>query len=167
MKKHPILTAIGILFLVVLVSSVVNMGGSLPSSTPAPKASAKPASRMPATIAAMFDDSLSQAFGSNYQTELDTDAGIFRVDTWSSDVNAQFINDLQNGNISIEAWNAVVDRVKTVTSSMQSTFDETCEEPITVVSSICDPINHDLPYLTVANGVAGYDVVNGVDLLNK
>ena len=168
MKKHPILTAIGILFLIVLVSNIMNMGGSLPN-TPAPKASPtqKTGSKMAPVIAKMFDNDLKQAFGNNYQTELDTEEGVFRVDTWSSDVNAQFITDLKNGNIDIAAWNAVVDRVKSVTSSMQSTFDEVCDDEIIVVSSICDPLNHDISYLTVANGIAGYDVVNEIDLLNK
>ena len=68
----------------------------------------------------------------------------------------------------LDTWNQIVDRVKHITASMQSTFDEVCEdENITVVTSICDPQHHDISYLTVANGVAGYDVVNGVDLLNK
>ena len=169
MKKHPILTVIGILFLVVLVSNIFNSGGSLNETAKQNPAAAtqKPKSRMPATVATMFDSSLKQAFGNNYETRLDQDAGIFYVDTWSDDVNAQYIADLKAGGDGIDVWNQTVESVRKVTSSMQSTFDEVCSDPITVVSSICDPVNHDIAYLTVANGVAGYDAVNEIDLLNK
>lgn len=168
-KKLIIIAVIVVAVFCAVLSANVNKLNRLPDPTPTPAAteSTKAPSKMAPVVAKMFDNDLKQAFGNNYQTELDTEEGVFRVDTWSSDVNAQFITDLKNGNIDITAWNAVVDRVKSVTSSMQSTFDEVCDDEIIVVSSICDPLNHDISYLTVANGVAGYDVVNGIDLLTK
>ena len=160
--------AVVVVFCAVMLINVNDMN-KLPDPTPTPEATETPKaeSKMAAFVAKTFDNTLGEAFGNNYSTELDQDSGVFRVNTWSPETDSAFIEDAKAGGEALNVWEAVVDRVIYVTSRMQSTFDETCEEPITVVTSICDPINHDLPYLTVANGVAGYNVVNGVDLLNK
>ena len=160
--------AVVVVFCAALLANVNNIN-KLPDPTPTPEATATPKteSKMAAIVAKTFDNTLGDAFGNNYSTELDQDSGVFRVNTWFPETDSAFIEDAKNGGESLNVWEATVDRVIYVTSKMQSTFDETCEKPITVVTSICDPINHDLPYLTVANGVAGYNVVNGVDLLNN
>ena len=169
MKKHPILTVIGVLFLVVLVSNMFFSGGSLSETAKQNPTAAtqKPKAKMASVVATMFDNSLKQAFGNNYETRLDEDAGIFYVDTWFDEFDAAYIEKMKTDDKELAVWNQIVNRVKETTSSMQSTFDEVCEDPITVVTSVCDPLHHDISYLTVANGVAGYDVVNGIDLLNK
>ena len=161
--------AVVVLFCAGLIANV-NKINRLPDPTPTPAAATaapKENKSLAPVVAKMFDNSLGEAFGSNYTTELDMDSGIFRVNTWSADTDSQFIENAKNGGDELTVWEATVDRVIYVTSKMQSTFDETCSDSITVVTSICDPINHDIPYLTVADGVAGYNVVNGVDLLNK
>ena len=169
-KKTLYLIGISVViaFCIVMMINVYDMN-KLPDPTPTPAATAtaKPQSKMAPVVAKMFDNSLGDAFGNNYTAELDQESGIFRVNTWSPETDSAFIEDAKAGGDALNVWEATVDRVIYVTSKMQSTFDETCEESITVVTSICDPNNHDLPYLTVANGVAGYNVVNGVDLLNK
>ena len=160
--------AVVVLFCAGLIANVNNIN-KLPDPTPTPAETAAPKEKksLAPVVAKMFDSSLGEAFGNNYTTELDLENGVFRVNTWADDTDSKFIEDAKNGGDALKVWEATVDRVIYVTSTMQSTFDETCEDPITVVTSICDPINHELPYLTVANGVAGYNVVNGVDLLNK
>lgn len=169
-KKTLILIGVSIViaFCIVMIINVYDMN-RLPDPKPTPAATTAPkeATSLAPAVARMFDSSLGEAFGSNYATELDMDKKVFRVNTWFPETDNAFIEDAKNGGDSLKVWEATVDRVIDVTSSMQSTFDETCKEKITVVTSICDPNDHEIPYLTVADGVAGYNVVNGVDLLNK
>ena len=178
MKKHPILTVVIALLVIYLIIDALGALGFMPTihMQPAPAASTSPAASaapkekksMAPVAAKMFDNSLKQAFGNNYETNLDVENGIFHVDTWFDQFDAAYIETMKTEGKDLDTWNQIVDRVKNVTASMQSTFDEVCEdENITVVTSICDPQHHDISYLTVANGVAGYDVVNGIDLLNK
>lgn len=170
-KKTLILIGVSIViaFCIVMIINVYDMNRlSDPKPTPAATTAPKEKKSMAPVAAKMFDNSLKQAFGNNYETNLDVENGIFHVDTWFDQFDAAYIETMKTEGKELDTWNQIVDRVKYITASMQSTFDEVCEdENITVVTSICDPQHHDISYLTVANGVAGYDVVNGVDLLNK
>lgn len=63
-------------------------------------------------------------------------------------------------------WNRVVRDVCDVQSSAQKYFVDMEDETLVIVD-ILNPRNTDEVWLSVANGIAGYDVVNGIDLLNN
>lgn len=117
-------------------------------------------------IAQMIDDACKQVWDGNYETKLDSEHEIFQVNVWSYDIDADLIERTQQGE-NITVWNNMVKDLKSNVSTMQSSFNELNHEEITCVLNLCDPIHRDIVYLSIAQGVAGYDVVNGVDLLNN
>ena len=163
MKKHPILTAIGILFLIVLVSNMMNMGGSLPKT---PATTAKPKTVTASMVADMIDDVFKKNFAYDYETALDEKEGIFTINVWSPDINADAIERTkESGKLTV--WNNMVSDLASTVSTAQNAFNENGHDEIVVVLNLCDPDDHSTRFLTIANGIAGYDVINDIDLLNK
>lgn len=163
MKKHPILTAIGILFLIVLVSNMMNMGGSLPKT---PATTAKPKTVTASMVAEMLDGVLKNNFPYDYETDLDEEKGVFTINIWSPDINADSIERTKaSGKYTV--WNNMVSDLASMVSTAQNAFNENGHDEIVVVLNLCDPDDHSTRFLTIANGIAGYDVVNDIDLLNK
>ena len=166
-KKTLYLIGISVViaFCIVMIINVYDMN-KLPDPTPgatvAPKAEAVTA----AMVADMIEGVLRNNFSYDYKTKLDEEQGLFNVDIWSSDITAESIQRTKDsGNFSV--WDNMVSDIASTTATMQNAFDENGHEEIVVVTSLCDPENQDVAFLTIANGVAGYDVVNGIDLLNK
>jgi len=170
MKKHPILTVIGILFLVVLVSNIFNSGGSLSETAKQNPAAAtqkqKTGSVTAAQVADMVDGVFKNNFPYSYETRLDEESGVFNIDIWSDDITSQSIAETrESGKLSV--WNNMVSNLASTTSTIQNAFNENGHDEIVAVMSLCDPVDHSTTFLTIANGVAGYDAVNEIDLLNK
>ena len=169
MKKHPILTVVGVLLVIYLIIDALGALGFMPTihmqPAPAATASPKPSTVTASMVADMVDGVFKNNFPYSYETKLDEKAGLFHVDIWSSDINADSVEETKNGSYAI--WDNMVSNLISTTTTIQNAFDENGHEEITAVLSLCDPDNHDVTYLTIANGVAGFDVVNGVDLLNK
>ncbi|HAC61774.1 MAG TPA: hypothetical protein DCF66_06390 [Lachnospiraceae bacterium] len=117
-------------------------------------------------IAQMIDDSCKQVWDGNYETKLDSEHDIFQVNVWSYDIDADLIERTKQGE-NITFWNNMVKDLKSNVSTMQNSFNELNHDEITCVLNLCDPINRDVVYLSIAQGVAGYDAVNGIDLLNN
>ena len=166
-KKTLYLIGISVViaFCIVMIINVYDMNklpDPKPGATAAPKAEAVTA----AMVADMIEGVLRNNFLYDYKTKLDEEQGLFNVDIWSSDITAESIQRTKDsGNFSV--WDNMVSDIASTTATMQNAFDENGHGEIIVVTSLCDPENQDVAFLTIANGVAGYDVVNGVDLLNK
>lgn len=117
-------------------------------------------------VAEMIGDSCKQVWGEDFSIEWNQQTNVFRVDTWRSDLGDDVIERTKAGS-NIDHWNNMVKDLKSTASTMQNSFNEFGYDDITVVLNLCDPVNHDTVYLSIAQGIAGYDVVNGVDLLNN
>lgn len=168
MKKHPILFGILILLAAVYISNSF----FLPDSnigTPGKQSSRKPAAGSKVSvdqIVDMIDGSCRQVFGNDYDIETDKENNIVRVNIWRENIDAQMIERTKSiGDISV--WNNMVSDLKETASVMQKSFVELGHDEITVVLNVCDYFHRDIAYLSIANGVAGYDAVNEIDLLNK
>ena len=82
------------------------------------------------------------------------------------EISADFIRSAQaDYGHCVEDWETIVRSTEDIQSSLQRMFTEQNDETVVVVD-ILNPENPDEVWLSVANGIAGYDVVNGVDLLN-
>lgn len=117
-------------------------------------------------IADMISESCDQVFYRRYYTDLDEQNKIFRVYTWQDDLNADLIERTKQGN-NEDVWNKLVSDIVSTANTMQSSFDELGHEEYTCVLNVCDPEDPDIIYLSIAQGVVGYDVVRGIDLMNN
>ena len=64
----------------------------------------------------------------------------------------------------LDDWNNSVARAVAAQKHIQRYFDQSEADDITAVVNIMDYDDRETVYLSVANGIAGYDVVNGIDL---
>lgn len=64
----------------------------------------------------------------------------------------------------LDDWNNSVARATAAQKRIQEYFSRQENDDITVVVNILDYDDRKTPYLTVANGIVGYDAVNGIDL---
>lgn len=155
-----ILISPALLLGLVYYSNVSNMGRNpVPTATPRIVVSA-------ATVADMIDDSCAQIYGDYYSTELDEEQNRFMVDVWLTYLDDEAIERTKSGEdgADITTWNNMVRDLTSSADTMQRAFRDNCSDDITVVFSVCNPEDHNIKYLTIANGIAGYDVVNGIDL---
>ena len=114
----------------------------------------------------MIGDSCRKIWGSDFSSELDEEHKTFTVTTWQSSIDDGLIRRTSEGE-NIGAWNDMVSDLKETANTMQASFRDCGLEDYTAVLCLADPISHSTPYLVIAQGVAGYDVVNGIDLLNQ
>lgn len=63
-------------------------------------------------------------------------------------------------------WDSMADSMIFMQKQMDKYFEKAGVEDMTVVVQIVNPKDQSEVWLAVANGIAGYDVVNGIDLLN-
>ena len=75
----------------------------------------------------------------------------------------QFVKD--NLDTQGQEWNNIVTSIEQIQSAIQKLFTDEDDETVVIID-ILNPDNEDEVWLSVANGIAGYDVVNGIDLLN-
>ena len=64
----------------------------------------------------------------------------------------------------LDDWNNSVARAVAAQKHIQRYFDQSEADDITAVVNIMDYDDRETVYLTVANGIVGYDAVNGIDL---
>ena len=82
-------------------------------------------------------------------------------------IDSDFIRDAQDDvGTCRRDWDDVVKSVIDIQKSVQKIFTE-AEDDTVVVLDILNPKNEDEVFLSVANGVAGYDVVNEIDLFSE
>ena len=164
------LIIIGVVVVVVfcaVLSANVNNINKLPDPTPTPEvAAAKSGTVTAGMVADMVDDAFRQKFQYSYETHLDEETGRYTVDIWSPEITSEAVERTkENGNTAI--WDNMVSDLTSTVNTIQNAFNDNNHDEIVVVMNLRDPDNRDVIFLTIANGVAGYDVVNGVDLLNK
>jgi len=167
MKKKPVLTAILILFAVVLFSNVYNMGTSdfrpAPTATPAPtgKSTALRTVEMARNIVA------NALPGSDVGSRYDEANDWAFFDISDRRLDAETVQNAKDGvGHYREDWDQVVQDVINIQKSVQRLFTSMGMEETTVVVDVLNPDNEDEVFLSVANGIAGYDVVSGVNLLD-
>ena len=64
----------------------------------------------------------------------------------------------------MDDWNNSVARATAAQKHIQQYFDKSEADDITAVVNILDNDDRKTPYLTVASGIVGYDILNGIDL---
>ena len=162
-----ILLAPGLLLGLVYVSNVLNMGSGYTSSNGVTQKLPGPARySTPRQVADMVDNSCRQIFRDTYSTTLDESREQFLVDVWIDALDDGAIERTRSGEDpeSVTVWNNMARDLTESADTMQRAFNENCKEDITVVLSLCNPEDHSIKYLTIANGIAGYDIVNGTDM---
>jgi len=162
------LIIIGVVVVVVfcaVLSANVNNINKLPDPTPTPAAT-ESGTVTAGMVADMVDNAFRQKFQYSYETNLDEEAGRYVVDIWSPEITSEAVERTkESGNTAI--WDNMVSDLTSTVNTIQNAFNDNNHDEIVVVMNLRDPDNRDVIFLTIANGVAGYDVVNGVDLLNK
>lgn len=104
--------------------------------------------------------------GYNPEMRYDNVNGWLFYDLTNYEIDADFIQGAKDGTgLYADSWAAIVDSVESIQRSLQKIFTEQDDDTVVVVD-ILNPDNTDEVWLSVANGIAGYDVVNGIDLLN-
>lgn len=114
---------------------------------------------------AMLAEKLSSAnFTVSYR--YDNVNGYVFYDLVNPEINRFFIDDVKNNMDKYgDDWDTVSRELVRIQSIIQDTFTDAGDETLVIID-ILNPENPDEVWLSVANGIAGYDVVNGVDLLN-
>ena len=112
------------------------------------------------------ENALKTVYGSEYSSEFDSERMIYRVGTWSEGINDEFIENVKELQ-AYDQWKSVTDGLIDVTADLQHYFTDFGKEDVVVVVSLLSPDDPGTVYATAAQGVIGYDVVNGIDLLNQ
>ena len=159
------------IFIIILITPAVILGmvytGSMynmekygpPVATKTPKLSTE-------EIIDRTENALKAVYGSEYRAEFDRERMIYRVGTWSEGINDEFVAEIEELQ-AYDQWKTVTDGLIDVTSDIQHYFTDYGQPDVVVVMSLLNPENPDIAYATAAQGVIGYDVVNGIDLLNQ
>ncbi len=170
MKNQKLIIILLVAILAVLLIPYLLLGTIFGISTqqmnkyPVPTATA--ATRNPVSaedVAAMINGNIQMMFGDNCESELDQDAGIFSGRIWDESVDAGLIERTAAGE-NLDSWESMVYSYTQTANTMQSAFIENQIDDITVVLTVCDPTDHEIPYFMMANGIVGYDAVKGIDL---
>ena len=127
-----------------------------PAQTARPKVSAE-------DVAAMIVNNCKMMFGDSFASDLDQDAGFYTVRIWDENIDADMIARTAEGE-NRDSWESMVYSYTETANTMQKAFIDNGADDITVVLSICDPADQVTPFLTIANGIVGYDTVRGIDL---
>ena len=114
-------------------------------------------------VAGMIYGNLQMKFGENCSAELDTDKGIFAVSIWDENIDTGLVERTAAAEDQ-SSWESMVYSFTQTANTMQHSFTENRIDGITVVLTVCDPVDHDIPLFIIADGVAGYDAVKGIDL---
>ena len=114
---------------------------------------------------AILEDKLGKAnFTVSYR--YDNVNGYVFYDLVSPEINRDFIQFVKdNMELHGEDWNTISRELARIQSLIQDTFTDAGDDTLVIID-ILNPDNTDEVWLSVANGIAGYDVVNGIDLLN-
>lgn len=146
-----------VLMAVVFASSMLNMPRSVPVRPPS-----SPRVMTAEEIAEKIDGSMEKTMPGQYRSELDMENELYKVDMWN-DFTSELIETIRSG-IGLDRWDLVREDMTGLCRNMQSRFTDNGHPEITVVLSLVNPDDPDDVFLTAANGIVGYDVVNGIDL---
>lgn len=90
--------------------------------------------------------------------------GFFYFNIVSPNIDTVLADSAREGDrIAQTAWDSFVRQISTIQRGIQRTVTNQ-DDPTCIVFNVYDPRDRDLLLLSVANGVAGYDIVTGVDL---
>lgn len=171
MKSRRTTNILLIIIILILITPAVILGmvytGSMynmekygiPTATKAPKLSTE-------EILQRTENALKTACGSDYRAEFDSEKQIYTVGTWSEGINDAFIAEIEELQ-TYDRWKAVTDDLIDITAELQHCFTDYGQPDVVVVMNLLNPENPEVAYATAAQGVIGYDVVNGIDLLNQ
>lgn len=167
-RKQNIIIILLVIIILILLAPALLLGAVYSSSTrqmernPLPAAASRQKVSA-AAVADMIDDSCRQVYGEYYTTELDEEAGLFRMNAWLPTLDSESIERVK-ADQDKTVWNNMVGDIKTAANSAQAAFNDHGHDDIIAVFNVVDPADHSIIYLSVANGIAGYDVVNGIDM---
>lgn len=158
-----IVVALFLLPLLVFSCNMVNSPGAL-NGFPASAPVSSPSSMSVTEIADKIKGAMEKSAPGAFRAELDLEHGLFKVDMMNS-FTRDDIEAIRSG-IGSEIWGDVQKQVLDICRDLQGRFNDNGHPEITVVYSLVDPEAPDIAFLTAAQGVIGYDVVRGIDLLN-
>lgn len=173
MKK--VLKIIGITWLVMavlaLIANVFGGTGSNAAPTPVPTVSkqAKDDAYYARWWAEAGHNILDNAVPAGTKTDMrfDGETGYCYYDLIVPEINSTFIQNAKDGvGTCQQDWDHFKESILSIQKSMQNFYTD-IEDDMIVIVDVLNPDNEDEVFLSVAQGVAGYDVVNGIDLLNK
>ena len=165
-RKQNIIIALLVVIIVILISPALIFAAVYNSSMKQMALHPVPTARRPQTVEEVteaIDLACKKSFGTDYELITDYENGIVQVNSWHEGVDAELIARAKESQ-DLRAWNAMAADVNSTTSSMQRQYTDAGFDEITVVTNICDWNHHEITYLTAANGIVGYDAVNGIDM---
>lgn len=169
MKKHPVLLGILILLAVVYGSSALNMSRApIPSVRPAQTTASPEKKTSERTVEMVRSIVASHMPTATVESRYDEENGLVFVDIIQNDMDGEFARQARDdvGDFRI-AWNRIAKDAVEIQKSVQEILTTMGMEDTVAVLDILNADNTDEVLLSVANGVVGYDVVNGIDLLNQ
>ena len=166
--KILIIAFVVIMCITLISNLVINRAPQSPEAAP-PKVSAtsRPASYYTVRTLEMAADIVRTALpsatvSSRYNEELD----IAYIELAMQEINADFVQNAQDGvGTCAQDWETAKDSLIKIQKRIAKLFREMNREDTTVVINLLDPADQSEVYLSIANGIAGYDVVNGINLL--
>ena len=173
MKKA--LKIIGITWLVMaaLILIVYMFDGSRNTATPTPSPTVSKQTKDEAYYARWWAEVghniLDNAVPAGTKTDMrfDTETGYCYYDLIVPEINSTFIQNAKDGVGTCRSdWDHFKKSILSIQKSMQDFYTD-IDESMIVIVDVLNPDNEDEVFLSVAQGVAGYDVVNGIDLLNR
>lgn len=172
-KKHIILVAVVAFLLVVYGINVHNMRTRpRPAQTPetvtvtmqrTPKPARKEDLDAVYHVADVMRENMPE---SEVHMEYDPEAQIVYYRISRQDLSPEIIELTKVTPSMKEAWDDMVDGMISMQKQASAYFERAGVLDMITVVQILNPDNTDEVWLSVANGIAGYDVVNGIDLLN-
>ena len=169
MKKHPILFGILIFLFVVYGFNSYNMNrNQIPATTPVPASAQKTTKNAERTVEMARSIVEKNMPGVTVESRYDAENEWAFIDIIQNGMDSDFIQKAKNDIGDYHStWNEITKRAVDIQKSLQELFDTMGMEDTVVVLDILNPNNTDEVFLTVANGIVGYDIVNEIDLLNQ
>lgn len=167
-RKQNIIIILLVVIILILLTPALLIGTIISNSQrqmgkyPIPRTTTRPTVSAQ-DVADMIDGSCVQIYGEYYSTDLDETAGVFRVNTWLPTLDSESIERVK-ADEDKTVWNNMVNDIKSAANTAQDAFNDHGHDDIIAVFNVCDPEDHSIIFLSVANGIAGYDVVNGIDM---
>ena len=170
MKNQKLIIILLVAILAVLLIPYLALGAVLGVSTsqmnryPVPTSTAVQRKHATAKdVAAMISGNCQMMFGDNFSDDLDEDSGYYSIRIWDASLDAGLIERAVAGE-NRDSWESMVYSYTQTANTMQRAFTDNGIDDVTVVLTVCDPEDHDVPYFMIANGIVGYDAVKGIDL---
>lgn len=169
MKKHPILYGFLILLAIVYISNAYNSMRYAPPSPTQTQATRQTSSGSGERVVEMARGIVERNMpGATIESRYDKENEWAFIDVIQPGMNTDFIQKAKDDVGDYHAtWNEITKRAVDIQKSLQEIFVSMKMEDTVVVLDILNADNPDEVFLSVANGIVGYDVVNEIDLLNQ